>query len=149
MTLLERLKIETKPAHDRIEKALDVERRMVSRDAYKELLIRFHGFHSAWEEAAVAVVPDPEFFRQRCKTALLAKDLKALGMKDEEVAALPRCHPLMPLQAPAAALGSMYVVEGSTLGGAIIARNVERALGLTMDTGCAYFRSYGREVAFM
>jgi heme oxygenase (biliverdin-IX-beta and delta-forming) len=149
MTLLERLKIETRPAHDSIERALDVERRMASREAYKDLLIRFHGFHSAWEDAAGAVAPDPAFFRQRCKTALLAKDLKALGMKADEIAALPRCHPLMPLPAPAAALGSMYVVEGSTLGGAIIARGVERALGLTVDTGCAYFRSYGRETAFM
>jgi heme oxygenase (biliverdin-IX-beta and delta-forming) len=149
MTLLERLKIETRPAHDSIERALDVERRMASREAYKDLLIRFHGFHSAWEDAAGAVAPDAAFFRQRCKTALLAKDLKALGMKDDEIAELPRCHPLMPLPAPAAALGSMYVVEGSTLGGAIIARGVERALGLTVDTGCAYFRSYGRETAFM
>ena len=33
----------------------------------------------------------------------------------------------MPLPAPEAVLGSMYVVEGSTLGGAIIAREVETA----------------------
>ena len=49
----------------------------------------------------------------------------------------------------AAALGAMYVVEGSTLGGAIIARQVERALGLTTESGCAYFRSYGPAISPM
>ena len=43
----------------------------------------------------------------------------------------------------------MYVLEGSTLGGAIIARHVERELGLQVDTGCAFFRSYGRNVGRM
>jgi heme oxygenase len=55
----------------------------------------------------------------------------------------------MPLPAPEAVLGSMYVVEGSTLGGAVIARQVEKRLGFTAETGCAYFRSYGRNVAVM
>ena len=41
MTLLERLKIETRPAHDRIEAAIDLDRRIASRDAYRDLLIRF------------------------------------------------------------------------------------------------------------
>ncbi|WP_230530461.1 biliverdin-producing heme oxygenase [Microvirga roseola] len=149
MTLLERLKIETRAAHDRIEVAMDLDRRTASRDSYRDLLIRFYGFHAAWEEAAALRAPDRAFFGSRRKAGLLAKDLKALGMKSEEIIGLPRCHPLMPLPAPAATLGSMYVVEGSTLGGAIIARDVERRLGLTPETGCAYFRSYGRETALM
>lgn len=149
MTLLERLKIETRPAHDRIETAMDIERRIASREAYRNLLCRFHGFHVAWEEAAGALAPDPDFFRQRCKTPLIEADLKALGMSAGEIARLPRCHPLMPMPAPVAVLGSMYVVEGSTLGGAIVAREVERRLGLVAGTGCAYFRSYGRQTAAM
>jgi len=149
MTLLERLKSETRPAHDRIETAMDIGRRTTSREAYRALLCRFQGFHAAWEEAAGALAPDPGFFRQRCKRSLLEKDLKALGMTAGEIDRLPRCHPLMPLPEPAAVLGSMYVVEGSTLGGAIIARDVERRLNLNVDTGCAYFGSYGRDTAAM
>ena len=49
----------------------------------------------------------------------------------------------------AAAFGAMYVVEGSTLGGAMIARHAEWTLGLNADTGCAYFSSYGRDVGRM
>jgi heme oxygenase len=149
MTLLERLKIETRPAHDRIERAIDFGRSTASLPAYRGLLSRFYGFHAAWEAAAGAAAPDPHLFRQRCKADLLVRDLQALGMDAHEIARLPRCHPLMPLPAPAAVLGSMYVVEGSTLGGAIIARDVERRLGLTTETGCAYFRSYGQDVAAM
>ncbi len=40
-------------------------------------------------------------------------------------------------------LGSMYVLEGSTLGGQYIARTVEQNLGLAPGEGDAYFRGYG------
>ncbi|WP_243370138.1 biliverdin-producing heme oxygenase [Microvirga solisilvae] len=149
MTLLERLKTETRPAHDRIETAMDLERRIAARDGYKDLLIRFYGFHSAWEKAAGAIAPDKTFFESRCKTKLLVKDLVTLGLSEEEIIRLPQCDPLMPLPSPSAVLGSMYVVEGATLGGAIIAREVERKLGFDEQTGCAYFKSYGRETAMM
>ena len=115
--------------------------RIAKRDGYTKLLIRFYGFHSTWEEAASALAPDKAFFESRRKTKLLVKDLKALGLPCDEITRLPQCDPLMPLPSPAAMLGSMYVVEGSTLGGAIIAREVERTLGLDGETGCAYFKS--------
>jgi len=149
MTLLERLKIETRPAHDRIEAAIDLDRRIASRDGYTKLLIRFYGFHRAWESAAGALAQERDFFESRCKTALLVRDLVALGLGEDEIGQLPQCDPLMPLPCSAAVLGSMYVVEGSTLGGAVIAREVERRLGFDAATGCAYFRSYGREAAVM
>lgn len=149
MTLLERLKIETRPAHDRIERAVDIESRITSQDAYRALLARLYGFHAAWEPLAEAALGDPAFFRARRKTGLLVRDLTALGLGEDDVARLPLCEGLRPMPGPAAALGAMYVVEGSTLGGALIARLVERRLGLLPETGCAYFRSYGRSTAAM
>ncbi len=149
MTLLERLKTETREAHDRIENAINLDRRIASRGAYRDLLIRFYGFHRAWEDEAAPMAPDRAFFQSRRKAQLLARDLEALGLKSEDIIGLPQCRPLMPLPAPEAVLGSMYVVEGSTLGGAVIARQVEKRLGFTAETGCAYFRSYGRNVAVM
>ena len=95
------------------------------------------------------LAPDPDVLPRPLQDQLLVKDLAALGLEPDEIEALPQCRPLMPLRAPEAVLGSMYVVEGSTLGGAIIAREVERRLGLTAETGCAYFRSYGRDTAAM
>ncbi|MGF9756217.1 biliverdin-producing heme oxygenase [Microvirga sp. 0TCS3.31] len=149
MTILARLKTETRAAHDRIEAAMDLDRRIATRDGYRDLLIRFYGFHRAWEEEAADKAHDRGFFERRRKTQHLVRDLEALGLKSEDIIRLPQCRPLMPLPAPEAVLGSMYVVEGSTLGGAIIAREVERRLGLDAETGCAYFRSYGRDIAAM
>jgi heme oxygenase (biliverdin-IX-beta and delta-forming) len=149
MTILARLKTETRAAHDRIEAAMDLDRRIATRDGYRDLLIRFYGFHKAWEEEAADKAHDRSFFERRRKTQHLVRDLEALGLKSEDIIRLPQCRPLMPLSAPEAVLGSMYVVEGSTLGGAIIARDVENRLGLTAETGCAYFRSYGRDIAAM
>jgi heme oxygenase len=134
MTLLERLKIETRPAHDRIEAAIDLDRRIASRDAYRDLLISlFTASTRPGKVDAAEVAHDRTFFRDRCKTELLPMDLAALGLEPDEIEALPQCRPLMPLPAPEAVLGSMYVVEGSTLGGTIIAREVERRLGLTPE----------------
>jgi heme oxygenase len=143
LTLLERLKTETRPAHDRIEQVVDIESRLTSLVAYRSLLARFYGFHAVWEPRAAALIADPDFFEPRRKTALLAQDLKYLGLSERDLEDLPRCAPLMPMADAASAYGALYVVEGSTLGGTIIGRQVERHLGLTPGAGCSYFRSYG------
>lgn len=147
-TLLDRLKIETRPAHDRIEAAIDIDARLSSRASYRALLARFWGFHRAWEDAAEAAIGDPAFFRPRRKVDLIARDLSALGLAPSAINALPLSPPL-PMPTSAAAYGALYVVEGSTLGGAVIARLAERRLGLTLETGCAYFRAYGAATGAM
>ena len=57
---------------------------------------------------------------------------------------LPPHRPSVPVPDSAAAtIGMLYVVEGSTLGGAVIARQVQNSLGLQADTGAAYFNGNG------
>lgn len=148
-TLLDRLKVETRPAHDRIERELDIPTRIASRTSYVGLLTRFYGFHAAWEGEVERLVADAAFFNPRRKTPLLMRDLRALGIPAGSIPAIATCRVLPHLSSPAAALGSMYVIEGSTLGGAVISRQVEQALGLEAASGCAYFRSYGRETGRM
>ena len=149
MVLLKRLKIETRAAHEQIEHDLQLTKRTGSRLAYRALLQRFYGFHAAWEAQAGVLIADPAFFDRRRKTHLLVGDLRALGLGTDAITALPLCRPLMPMPTRAAALGAMYVVEGSTLGGTVIAHHVKHALGLTPETGCAYFSGYGAEVGRM
>ena len=149
VTLLQRLKIETAPAHDRIERAFDLQSRTQSLSAYRDVLARLYGYHAVWEPRAEAALADAEFFRRRRKTELLAMDLRALGMSNADIGAVELCPSVLPMETPVVVFGSMYVIEGSTLGGAIIARQVERHLGLDRDTGCGYFRCYGREVGQM
>ncbi|HEY8383990.1 MAG TPA: biliverdin-producing heme oxygenase [Microvirga sp.] len=147
MNLLERLKRDTRPAHDRIERAVNFERSTGSLSAYRALLVRLHGFHTAWEAAVDAAHADHVLLSGRRKAYLLDRDLRALGYTQAEIATLPVCGAPMPVEMQAAVLGSLYVIEGSTLGGAVIAQAVEQRLGLSADTGCAYFRAYGRDVA--
>jgi heme oxygenase (biliverdin-IX-beta and delta-forming) len=143
LNVLDRLRAETAPAHDRIERTLDLTGRMGCRTGYRGVLERFHGFHAAWETVVEPVIADADFFEPRRKLGLLRRDLRVLGVDERALEALPRCAPLMPLRDAAAAFGAMYVVEGSTLGGAVISKHVARTLGLGPDTGCAYFHGYG------
>ncbi|HYF55970.1 MAG TPA: biliverdin-producing heme oxygenase [Salinarimonas sp.] len=149
MSLMVRLKAETSIAHDRIEDEVGLAGRLASKDAYRGLVERFYGFHRVWEPEAAAALADEAFFGPRRKTAFLERDLLSLGLTHRAIAALPRCRSSLVPPSRAAALGALYVLEGSTLGGALIAREVERSLGLTAGTGCAYFRAYGRETAAM
>ena len=149
MNLLQRLKIETAREHDRIEEAFDLEAITRSIPTYRDLLGRLYGFHAVWEPLVELSLADPDFFRKRQKLRFLRTDLRDLGMKDDGIARLALCDPTVTMRTPAEAWGSMYVVEGSTLGGVIIARHVERRLGLNRHNGCHYFRCYGTDVRSM
>ncbi|WP_294821067.1 biliverdin-producing heme oxygenase [uncultured Flavobacterium sp.] len=80
--------------------------------------------------------------KQRTKTDLIGADLKALG------AIVPDTH-LKPLTrnlkeiSEGFALGIMYVVEGSSLGGRVILKNITTALGFDAENGAGYFAGYG------
>lgn len=140
--LLARLRAGTRQAHDEVERTLDLPTSLSSRERYTHLVGCFHGFHAAFEPAVSRALGDERFLGPRRKLALLRADLLALGFPDAQAAALPTPN-LPPVPSRSAALGWLYVIEGSTLGGALIAREAERQFGLTAATGCAYFRSYG------
>ena len=120
--LSQRLREETRAEHDAIEAALDWERRAGSPDSYSCWLERLWGFHVDWEPQVAALLHTDEFAR----LAAITGDLARLGVLAPDT--LPRPAPL-PLAGAAEALGSLYVVEGSMLGGQVIARAVETRLG--------------------
>ena len=140
-----RLRTETAPAHERLERSLDLLRRPLDRDRFTALLIGFHGFHRAWEPALArglpaAFIPGP-------RLPLLAQDLRALGLGDDSIGAIPRCAQAAALgDHPDTALGSVYVLEGSTLGGQVIARHLGEAPWWP-PAGLRYFDPYGDETA--
>jgi heme oxygenase (biliverdin-IX-beta and delta-forming) len=145
MTLSDRLRRETRAEHDAIEAALDWRRHAGSPALYRRWLERLYAFHRVWEPAVAAALPDPALFAPRRKLALLRADLVRLGARDAELAALPAPDPVLAISGEAEALGSLYVVEGSSLGGALIARHVEATLGFAP----AYHAAYGRRAAAM
>jgi heme oxygenase len=94
---------------------------------YRALLARLHGFHAALE-AALAAGPGVSAWGidlvERRRSPLLAADRAALG--DE---APPDPAPIPAPDSAAAAMGWLYVSEGSTLGGLHLARALDPLLG--------------------
>jgi heme oxygenase len=143
--LLTRLRRETAQAHARLERELDLLRAPASRRRFARLLGRFHGFHLVWEPVVARALRDDTFFAPRHRGDLLRTDLRALGLDEREIAALPACEAAAGLATTrAAAIGSLYVLEGSTLGGQVIGRALAGAPWLPPG-GLRYFDPYGRE----
>ncbi len=115
------------------------------RATYLRQLERFYGFWQGWQPAVATLLRDEDFLRPRRRLDLLAADLSSLGLSRDAVAALPTCA-APELGSAAAAMGSLYVMEGSTLGGRVILRHVEPHLG---GGGCSYFTGYGDGTAAM
>ena len=147
--VLERLRTETRPVHERLERRLDLLAPTLTLDRYRRLLERFYGFWSGWEPRAALALDDPAFFDPRRRTFRLEDDLRFFGGSKELLRALPTVHDPLPLGSRAQALGSIYVLEGSPLGGQVIKRHLETALGLRDGRGYWYFVAYGRESSSM
>jgi heme oxygenase len=140
------LKAETAAVHARLEDALDLLGPSMDRDAYRRVLERFYGYYAALEPVlAEAGASTGMAGAERAKAPRLAADLAALGLTEAAIAALPRCAALPALDSPGAAWGCLYVVEGSTLGGQLMARHYGQTLGVTPEAGCSFFSGYGRE----
>ena len=149
-TFLARLKESTRPLHEATETSVDLSTGLKSLDGYRQLLERYLGFVEPAEdrlgEIVAGVVPD---FPARRKANLLRRDLIALGVDPAAIAALPRCDDFPEMTPLPRAMGCLYVLEGSTLGGQYMAKHVESTLGLSQDAGSAYLRSYGENVGPM
>jgi heme oxygenase len=116
-------------------------------DTYVLCLQRIHGVVAAWEENAAE--GSPEWMRTlvsaRQRKGMLERDLGWFG-----IAVHAEQRPTLPeMNTQAHRLGVMYVMEGSTLGGQLIARHVERVLGLSEGHGSAYFRGHGTRTGTM
>ena len=111
------------------------------------MLAAFLGYIEPWEALVrLQLEPVAADLGDRRKVHLLRQDLDDLGLTPSEVELIPRCERLPAIDSLAAAIGSMYVLEGSTLGGQILSRHTARLPGLSDGRGGAYFRSYGSEV---
>lgn len=146
-TLIAHLRSVTRPAHDKLEGGLGLLDEL-GVDSYKAVLSRFFGFWKGWQPQIAALLDDEAFTKPRRRLHLLAADLAVLGVSTEALVAVPLC-PLTTLQGEAEALGSLYVMEGSTLGGRVIQRNVERCLQGVGHASSRYFNGYGDETGTM
>jgi heme oxygenase len=79
----------------------------------------------------------------------LRTDLRALGETESQIDSLPLCDQLPPMLNIEDGIGCLYVLEGSTLGGQLIARELSRKFRIDQHSGAAFFQSYGENVGSM
>lgn len=144
--LLARLKEETQDQHRRIEAGLDLLRADFTITDYRNCLKRLFGYYAPWENQVRAY--DPAMLDNRMKTPKLMTDLQSLGYTFAEIEAMPRCKALPALDSLAHIVGSMYVLEGSTLGGQVLSRHFIRKFDLAAG-GCLFFEGYGAGTSAM
>lgn len=142
-----RLRAATAPAHEALERDLDWQARVSSLAGYRGLLARLRGFHAAWEPVIGTALSDGAFFDPRRRLDALDRDLAFLGLSAEDIAGLDRARSLS-LDGPATAMGALYVLEGSTLGGRVIGRHIGATHGLTGE-GLAYYSGHGARTGAM
>jgi heme oxygenase len=110
-------------------------------EVYISCLSRIHGVVQAWETAALASAPEwlKPTLLERQREGMLRRDLEWFGVRvdaDENQPEIPEMNDTASL------LGAMYVMEGSTLGGQLIARHVEQHLPLATHRGVEFFRGH-------
>lgn len=137
-----RLRGETQLEHEAVEGSLPLMRADLTRDTYVKTLLRLHGLVAAWEDLVSARLSGSlkRLAQDRQRLALLDRDLAFFGVTTHhsEQPQLPAFPTIAEL------LGAMYVMEGSRLGGQLIAKHVEETLSLPSSVGSAFFRGYGK-----
>jgi heme oxygenase len=126
--------------HVRLERRFDLGARLRTPDAYRQTVERLLGFYTPLERrlGPIARSLDGVRYDERRKTPLLAADLNAMRAPTDP-APLPVAVRLPVIDSPAAAFGVLYVVEGATLGNAVIGGRLREHLGVTSTTGASFF----------
>ena len=115
----------------------------LDRAQYVRCLRQIYGVVAAWEERAAEIAPEwmQSALAARQRKHLLELDLTWFEVKDRDLG-----RPILPEMNDIPSLfGSMYVMEGSTLGGQLIARHLEATLNLKQGKGDAYFYGHGNK----
>lgn len=149
---LAELRLTTRAEHDRIEHILRLDEAMPL-ERYGAILSGFDAFLRVWEPRIHDALPQrlQPWFRARRRGGFASADvewLRAVG----NVAAVPmnaRLAASLPLGDLAEVMGSLYVIEGSAMGGRVIAPQLKRTLGLGQGRGASYFHGFGGEAGAM
>lgn len=137
----------TSSSHARVERLFAAAGHLEDDARYCDLLRRLWALHANVERQLArlewrGVVPDID--RRLVKADWLAEDLAVLG---QDVAGWPvPLVRILPADAsPADGLGCLYVVEGATLGGTLLAREVATRLGRGAGSGARFLDGYGAD----
>lgn len=147
--LLKRLKAETAELHQEVEALAFADKILshaLSLGEYKRLLSVNYRFHASLEPQLENVLDLKEAallkVEERRKQPLLLKDMAMIGMGIPSLAdpSFRVCH-------SAQALGVLYVMEGATLGGAVILKSLKNNSAFSEITHFYYYGCYGKQTA--
>lgn len=151
--LRDSLRIHTRSHHERIEQALDLPGSVRSTEDLRRLLARFYGFYLPHETRLRSHTCALDAYgielRERLKSKSIRNDLRRLGMSARAIGTLPMCAALPDLRTPAHALGSIYVLEGSTLGSQVIERALSERIDANLMATMQFLSGYGADTGRM
>ena len=78
-----------------------------------------------------------------CRTRLLEQDLETVGLTIDEIRRLPRMPGVPAVRTLAQAMGILYTLEGSTLGGLTIGKHIAMRLKLDARAGIRFLFCHG------
>jgi len=146
-TFLNNLRSQTSESHKSLE-AIPISKLLVnpniSLHAYSLYLNLMHDVVSDFEKHVYPIVdtiiPD---ITERKKAVFILNDLKFIGEEKKKNNSFFKNSDLnftIPF-----AMGMLYVLEGSTLGGRFILKNIQENLKLNEEKGISYFAGYGNK----
>ncbi len=150
--ILEDIRTKTAENHKLLEQAsllLPITERTITLENYIEILKKFYGFFHPLEKQIdnfsqiQSYLPD---YSTRRKADLICQDLVNIA---PQYASKPiaLCKDLPAITNTSQAFGCLYVMEGSTLGGKMIAKIVKEVLQLDTINGASFFNGYGKETS--
>lgn len=153
--ILAQLRVQTRPAHLALE-AQPLLKALVSSQltepGYGRLIQAMLAFYQPLESklipAAAALLdrhPFPDY-RYVPRAPLLADDCRALRIAPPGFIDFPRD---LRLDDDACLLGALYVIEGSTQGGRLIAKHLARTLGVSDNAGASFFNLHRWDHSWM
>lgn len=143
------LRSATQDLHDSLEQKLDLLRPNLDLRNYRQLLECTYGYYEPVEEQLTKAAENQPWANEvisRCKSSALQADLRWLGVKQQTIADLPRATQLPLTLSLADVLGVMYVLEGASLGGKVLAKHFQNRWGLSKNSGATFFNFYGPEL---
>ena len=139
--LSDKIKDATKPAHLNLEKIVVQQLKSIkNNEDYAAFLTKFYTYFSQVEKAIAPYISEqllPDL-KERRNSSFLKNDIEVLGNDVNSVNEVE-----VPVISNAvSALGALYVMEGSIMGGRIIIQMLEK---LGINTGLSFFSGYGQD----
>lgn len=134
------LKEQTKQAHQSLEKVIIQQiKKIHTEKEYQQLLKLFYGFYQPLEHHIDQFIDDNNLpgYTKRRKAESILIDLKEIHGNTD----LSLCDDLPLVDSVGKALGAMYVLEGATLGGSIIAKMLNGQASIPYEQ-LSFFMSY-------